>query len=1138
MIGSAAIATALGSPPPTPEQTDIIEAPLESMLVVAGAGSGKTETMAARVLWLVANGHVKADEVLGLTFTRKASIELAARLSNKLSALSRSGLWEPADADEVAVMLSPTVSTYHAYAGRIVAEHGLRVGVEPQATVLSETTCWQIAFDVVHTFAGDMSGLVDSAESTIVKAVLDLSGELSEHLVDPLTVAKWLTEHAAYARSLPGRDGKPPTKPGVDLSRLLERQAMIVPLVQAYRDAKRARSEVDFGDQMSLAARLARDAPAVAASERARFKAVLLDEFQDTSEAQMVLLSSLFAHSEGARGGDGVPVMAVGDPHQSIYAWRGASATTLNRFPRRFGVLGADGERAPCPVRSLSTSWRNSATVLAVANEIASPLRHASPVPVKEVAAAPRAGVGSVQALRSLTHREEARDVANWVAARWFDRDGGWTGTSAAVLCRNRVQFDTMVAALRAEHLPVEVVGLGGLLNAPELVDLVALLWAVHDPSRGDQVIRLLTGPVCRLGAADLDALWTWARHLVSDYPDESASLGEAIDQMPPPRWASLGGKTLTATARKRLSSLSVVITGLRALVGMPLPDLLVEAERSIGLDVEVAADPDTPQGWSRAHLEGFIDVASAFMASAQRPTLGGFLSWLEAARAHERALEDVEIPELAEVSVQSGSVQVMTIHAAKGLEWDIVAVPGLAQGIFPVLPGRSELKDGQWIYKPSAIKGWMSGLGKLPYPLRGDYDGLPMLDIVSVQSTHELSQAQVEFGQDGIAHRVAEERRLAYVAFTRARHQMLLSAPIWSTTKTPRVTSPFLNETLALERGSAEVEMSVGAWADMPTGDTEENPLALMDDAAPWPVEPGPRRATMTDLIETVLTASSVDLTRNTDLPLSLTGSAECAGTNDGNGGMETTAMTDRGIERSEIIEMLLRERRTHATGDRAQGPTEVPTRLSTSALLDVIADRDRFVRRRRRPMPASPRPDADAGTAFHTWVEQHFARPSLIDFDDLDGGGFDGGGFDGGGFDGSDADGGSADAAAEGTKARFLASEWATRQPIVVEVAVTTTLAGLTVRGRIDAVFARPDGGLTVVDWKTGRPPSTAAERERKAMQLAVYRVAYARLVGRDVNDVDTAFFYASTGETVRPATLSPERLEDLVRRSVKTP
>ncbi len=1134
MIGAAQIATALESPPPTLEQIEIIEAPLESMLVVAGAGSGKTETMAARVLWLVANGHVKPDEVLGLTFTRKASIELASRLSNKLSALSRSGLWSPIDGEDATIMLAPTVSTYHAYAGRIVAEHGLRVGVEPQTTVLSEAACWQIAHDIVHNFGGEMTGIADSAESTIVRAVLDLSGELSEHLADPDTVARWLAEHAAYANALPGRDGKPPTKPGVEVGRALERQAMILPLVQAYREAKRARSDVDFGDQMAIAARLARDAPAVAASERARYKAVLLDEFQDTSEAQMVLLSSLFALAPDAaapdsRGSGGVPVMAVGDPHQSIYAWRGASATTLNRFPERFGVLRSAGKRAPCPVRSLSTSWRNSATVLAVANEIAGPLRRASPVPVKKVEAAPGAGMGSVHALRSLTHRDEAREVATWIASRWFDADGTWTGASAAVLCRNRAQFDTVVTALRSEHLPVEVVGLGGLLNATELVDLVALLWAVHDPSRGDQVIRLLTGPVCRLGAADLDALWTWARHLVSDYPDESASLGEAIDQLPPAHWASSGGKTLTSTARRRLSSLGGVITRLRALVGMPLPDLLVEAERSIGLDVEVAADPDTPQGWSRAHLDALIDVAAAFMSSAGRPTLGGFLSWLEAARAHERALEDVEVPDLAEVSVQAGSVQVLTVHAAKGLEWDIVAVPGLAQGIFPVLPGRSELDGGEWTYKPHNIKGWMSGLGKLPYPLRGDHDGLPMLDIVSVDSTHALALAQSEFGREGIRHRVAEERRLAYVAFTRARDQMLLSAHIWSTTKTPRVTSPFLNEALGLVGRDDRGDIRVGAWSQMPSDRTEENPLAAIEEGAQWPVEPGPRRAAMTDLIETVLTAPSPQANQpppgtdpsSGDVTGSETAGSERFGKVTAGQDRQDSQSADGELQRAEIVEMLLRERRNRARGDDAQGPAGVPMRLSASSLLEVMSDRDRFVRRQRRPMPAPPSPDADAGTTFHAWVEQHFARPTLIDVDDLDFGDFDVEPDDPGGDE---------------MKARFLASEWATRQPIAVEIAVTTTLAGLTVRGRIDAIFARGDGGLTVVDWKTGRPPSTTADRDRKAMQLAVYRVAYARLVGRDVNDVDTAFFYASTGETVRPAALSPERLEEAVRLSLE--
>ncbi len=1146
MIGVRHIAATLGTPPPTQEQVAIIEAPLESMLVVAGAGSGKTETMAARVLWLVVNDHVRPDEILGLTFTRKASIELATRLAHKLRALRASGLWEAQhDAPSAGfspttispdALLAPTVSTYHAYAGRIVADHGLRFGVESHATVLSQAACWQIAYEVVHSYPADMAAM-DLAESTVVQAVLDLSSELSEHLVDPQHVQDWLEKHATWAQELPGKEGKVATKAGADLALLLRKKALILPLVSAYRAAKRVRSAVDFGDQMAIAARLARDVPAVGVSERSRFRAVLLDEFQDTSEAQMVLLSSLYAASDSDTHHSGVPVMAVGDPHQSIYAWRGASATTLNTFPSRFGPSNA-GRRQAAPIRSLSTSWRNSQAVLDVANAVAAPLRQASPVTVKEVSPAPSAPRGLVHASRSSTHRDEAAHVASWIASRWFDDQGAWTGHSAAVLCRNRAQFDTVVAALRAQHLPVEVVGLGGLLNAPELVDLVALLWAVQEPARGDQVVRLLSGPVCRLGAADLNALWAWARHLVADYPDENATLGEALDHPPRMGWSSAQGSTLSRAGWQRVTHLSAVIASLRAVVGMPLADLMIEAERSIGLDIEVAADPDVPQGWARGHLDALIDIGSAFEASADRPTLGGFLAWLEAARAHERALEDVEIPELAEVSVDTGSVQVLTVHAAKGLEWDVVAVPGLAEGIFPVVRGQPTLVDRTWVHTPHAAKGWLTGIGSLPYPLRGDADGLPVLDFTAADNTHTLTAAQGDFFADGVEHRVAEERRLAYVAFTRARQEMLLSAPVWSTGKRPRVTSRFLNEVLADSGPGAACEVGTLRWADMPVDEWEQNPLAAVEQGAPWPVAAGPRRAAMTDIVQTVLDSRetshqhptpSVSAPRSSASPPS----RPTRRVEDGEDG----AVDEIG----DVLRLLLAERDLHVcggAGDRGTGGTRIPAQLSTTAVLDVIADRELFLRRLRRPMPSPPAPLADLGTAFHAWVEQHYGRPALLDVDlgrvdDLDPDP-----ASDGNAEPADSEPSSAVPSLAHLQARFLASEWAVRMPVGLEIAVSTTLAGHTVRGRIDAVFPRSDNGFTVVDWKTGRPPSGQRERARREMQLAVYRIAYARLVGADLAAVDTAFFYAATGETLRPTSLSEREVEDRLRSGLDGP
>src|SRR5664279_748104 len=135
-----AIAQALGNPVPTAEQRAVIQAPMRPLLVVAGAGSGKTETMASRVVWLVANGYVEPDQVLGLTFTRKAATELAERIGRRLRRLRHVGIWTPAPEQDGSEVMggTPTVSTYHSYAGRLVREHGLRLGVEPQSRLLSE----------------------------------------------------------------------------------------------------------------------------------------------------------------------------------------------------------------------------------------------------------------------------------------------------------------------------------------------------------------------------------------------------------------------------------------------------------------------------------------------------------------------------------------------------------------------------------------------------------------------------------------------------------------------------------------------------------------------------------------------------------------------------------------------------------------------------------------------------------------------------------------------------------------------------------------------------------------------------------------------------------------------------------------
>ena len=308
----------------------MISAPLGPLAVIAGAGSGKSETMAARLVWLVANGMVRPDRVLGLTFTRKAAAEFADRVRSRLERLRRAGAELPganrpgahqqgaADTEDP-FGGDPVIGTYHAYAGRLVSDNALREGLEPSMRLITPALSWQLAAQIVAAYDGPMDEVTWTPQ-TVTAAVLELAGDLSEHLRDTgdvTAVGLWLT---ASRDALPGRITASVRK----IIATQRAREQLLPLVSRYAAAKAAREVLDHGDQVALAARIASRHPEVGAAERARYQVVLLDEYQDTSHAQLVLLRALF--------GGGHPVTAVGDPCQSIYGWRGASAGNLSRF--------------------------------------------------------------------------------------------------------------------------------------------------------------------------------------------------------------------------------------------------------------------------------------------------------------------------------------------------------------------------------------------------------------------------------------------------------------------------------------------------------------------------------------------------------------------------------------------------------------------------------------------------------------------------------------------------------------------------------------------------------------------------------------------------------------------------------------
>ena len=518
------LARLLRLPEPTQEQAAVIGAPLGPLAVIAGAGSGKSETMAARLVWLVANGMVRPDRVLGLTFTRKAAAELADRVRSRLDRLRRAELGaygprteraagaEPDDGGDLWAG-EPVISTYHAYAGRLVSDHALREGLEPSMRLITPALSWQLAASIVAAYDGPMDA-VQWTPQTVTAAVLQLAGDLAEHLREPADVIEVGATGSPSGR--PRCRGRSPA----GVRKIIESQRareQLLPLVDRYVRRKQAREVLDHGDQVALAARIAARHPEVGAAERARYQVVLLDEYQDTSHAQLVLLRALF--------GGGHPVTAVGDPCQSIYGWRGASAGNLRRFARDFPARsGTDA-----PVRLLSTSFRNAGRVLEAAAVLQAELRDEAPdVPV--LGPAPdRGGRGAVccALLPDGDRRGGLGGRPGRRAARAARRDRrptgsrGRTGSAAgvrpsdiAVLCRKRSQFVPLRRALEARGIPCEVVGLGGLLSVPEVQDIVATLRVLHDAAASDALARLLTGPRWRIGPRDLVALGRRARDL------------------------------------------------------------------------------------------------------------------------------------------------------------------------------------------------------------------------------------------------------------------------------------------------------------------------------------------------------------------------------------------------------------------------------------------------------------------------------------------------------------------------------------------------------------------------------------------------------------------------------------------------
>ena len=1044
----------------TDEQWAVVSSPMRPAVIVAGAGSGKTTSMSARVAWLAGSGLVRPDQVLGLTFTTKAASQLLASMRASLQRLEAAGLLSAVEPDDDTGRGEPIVLTYHAFAARILAEHGIRIGREPDPLVLTDEARRHLAYGFVCRSSAPLSEVARSPVQ-VTSHLLQLDDELTELGISPAELRAF---DDALADRLRGHEAESGLQViGRTMLATAGARALLADLVEEWRSEKAVRGVVDFADQIRLAGDIVARFPEVVASVREHHATVLLDEYQDTSIAQRQLLQRVF--------GGGHPVLAVGDPCQAIYGWRGASVDNIESFPQHFPA-----EHGPADRHALSMNRRSGPSILEVANRASERLRsvHSGVRPLR--AGDNGKGPGVVSCALFETYAQELEWLAGEIVATHDSGRVPWSGIAVlAATSRDLVAVDD---ALRRRGVPTQLVGAAALLAQPAVVELRAMLEVLHDPCANPSLVRIAAGPRWRIGAGDLAALGDRAAHIAGGRrrgqhadladaldaavagtdPTETVSLSEALEDPGDP-------DAYSPEACERFAALSSEITRLRRHVGEPLTDLLWRVMRVTGLEVE-AAVASVGDGSRAVHaLHTFVDLAASFSDVDGRISLGAFLSRLRDAERFDVDLE-FEAPPTAE------AVSLITVHKAKGLEFPYVFVPFVSDRAFPGGHGRSH---------------WTTSAMVVPWPLRSDATpglaGFPLPDEPPRAKHHDA------YLEDLREVAELENDRLAYVAFTRAESGLAVSGHWWGPRqRTLRGPARFLS---AVHEACVDGLGTVVHWAPPPADDAQNPQLATASEPRAWPVSSDDDDARRRAIAERVLAAPPIQ----TALSLTTSSGATEPGPSTP---VDDAAAVIAGWD--DQIAGLLAEERRRRSDDRV---VQLPASVSVSTLLRAHADPAQAAVDIARPMPRPPSPAARRGTAFHAWVEARYGQQSLLDPDDLPGA--------------ADEHIVSEEALAE-LKAAFERTPYATRDPLAVEAPFSLVLGGRVVNGRIDAVFAAADGTdavAEVIDWKTGSVTGV------DPMQLALYRLAWAQVAGLDVAQVAAAFVIVPTGEVIRPDT-----------------
>jgi DNA helicase-2/ATP-dependent DNA helicase PcrA len=679
------------------------------LLIVAGAGTGKTEVITRRIAWLVATRRARPSEILGLTFTDKAATEMQVRVDQ----LVPYGFADTA------------ISTFHAFGDRLIREFAFELGLSPDARVLGRAET--VVFLREHLFELGLDAYLPLGDPTrFLGALATLFARCRDEDVSPdryLAHAEALDAAASVAHAGPGSDGREADDATLARRELADRQGELARAYARYTELLAASGAIDFGDQVARALRLLRESAATRAAVQARYRYILVDEFQDTNPVQSALVGLLAAPHRN--------ITVVGDDDQSIYRFRGAAISNILEFRERHR-----GARTVV----LRRNYRSTAPILDAAHRLIrfnDPDRLEFRVGISKQLI-PQRPIGSGIPVRHHPFASGA-DEADWIASELRRRvEAGVPARDMAVLVRANADADPILRSLNVAGVPWRFAGTSGLYGRPEVRLALAVLRAVADLDSSPDVFAVAASEVYALPAEDLSAVMSLARRA---HRSAWSVLEEADAGSGPVRLSRPGG---SAAARlvgdlRRLRSLALA---------RPAGEVLYAFLRDSGWLASLASAGTAAAEETLANLARFFDIVrarSALLADDRAVFLAPHLGTL---------IEAGDDPATADPDPDSDAVAVMTVHRAKGLEFPIVFVPGLVAGRFPSAARREPLA--------------------MPAEL---IDAAPL---------------------DGDPH-LAEERRLFYVAMTRARDELILThAADYGGARARRV-SPFVLEAMDL---------------------------------------------------------------------------------------------------------------------------------------------------------------------------------------------------------------------------------------------------------------------------------------------------------------------------------------------------